>query len=141
MAQPAINFKEMVKEKSEKLTHKVFTRIGKTKYEELDELLKSSACRTMSALLRDILMRRNITVQTHDITLDKTMEQLSAIRKELHAIGININQITHRFNIYPDFEHRIFLATEAAAQYKRTEVKVDELLSLIAKLSERWLPE
>lgn len=131
----------MAKEKSERLAYKVFTRIGKTKYDELNSLLENSTCRTMSALLREVLMHQKIAVQTHDATLDKVMEQLSSIRKELHAIGVNINQITHQFNLYSDFEHRIFLATEAAQLYKQTGAKVDELLSLIAKLSERWLPE
>lgn len=130
----------MAREKSEKLACKVFARVSKTKYEELNKLLEHSSCRTLSALIRNILLERKIIVQTKDATLDKTMEQLSAIRKELHAIGININQITRQFNIYPDFEHRIFLAGEAAQQYKQVGGKVDELLSIISKLSEQWLP-
>lgn len=134
-------FKIMAKEKSERLAYKVFTRIGKARYDELSDLLEHSTCRTMSALLRAILMHDKILVQTHDVSLDKVMEQLSSIRKELHAIGVNINQITRQFNLYPDFEHRIFLASEVATKYKQTGEKVDELFDIIAKISERWLPE
>ena len=127
--------------KGEELPYKVFTHLGKEKYEELLTMLTSSHCRTMSALLRDILTNKKITIRTRDETLDKVMEQLSAIRKELHAVGININQITRQFNIYSDFEHRMFFATGAAEKYEKVGAKVDELLVLIAKLSQKWLPE
>lgn len=131
----------MKERKSGQLKYKVFSRINKKKYDELQSMLASSRCRTISELLRQILEEGKITIITHDGTLDKVMEQLSGIRKELQSIGININQITHRFHIEDQPEGKIFQALEIAKLFQQTEQKVTELFTIISKISEQWLPE
>jgi hypothetical protein len=131
----------MKERKSGELKYKVFSRINKQKYEQLQSMLGASHCRTMSELIRHILEKEKITVVTRDGTLDTVMEQLSGIRKELQSIGININQVTHRFHIEDQPEGRIFQALEIAKLYQQTEQKVTELFTVISKISERWLPE
>lgn len=132
----------MGKKKSEKerLDYRIFTRISKEKYEELSKLLQHSHCQTISELLRHILENRKIVVEHYDNSLDKVMEQLSGIRKELHSIGININQVARYFHGAKTAEARIYQAMEIAKLYQQTDLKVVELFSMIAKLSERWLP-
>ncbi len=125
----------------DRLEYRVFTRISKEKYEELVAILQQSRCKTISELLRHILDDRKITLETYDVSLDKVMEQLSGIRKEILSIGININQVTHYFHSAKEPESKIFNALEIVKLYQQTDLKVTELFSIVAKLSELWLPK
>lgn len=131
----------MKQRKSEDLKFKVFARVNKKKYDQLTALLAKSGCRTMSELIRDILEEREIRVRTYDGSLDAVMTELSQLRTKLHAIGININQVTHRFHLEDQPEGKLFLALEIAKLYQQTDQKVADLFVIIAKLSQRWLPE
>ncbi len=84
------------------LRYEIKTRVNDQKFRELSELLDKTRCHTMSELVRNILYNRPVKVFAIDETFHQQMEELSAIRKELKAIGININQITRYFNSVTD---------------------------------------
>jgi len=67
------------------------------------------------------------------------MEELAQIRKELKAIGININQITRFFNQDKAEKHREYYVMQVADLYQKVDVKVERLLTLVSLLAERWL--
>ena len=123
------------------LRHKLTTRVNDAKYDELLGLLAKNKNLDMSALVRTILYNRTVKVFTRDLTLDNLMEELSKLRAEINAIGVNINQITKRFNTYPDIQRKSFFGTSAFLEYQRIEVKVDRILEIIGNLSKRWLRE
>lgn len=124
------------------LTCRIHTRVTQSKFDELNTLLtKSRGIHSLSELMRYILDERSIVVHTHDNSLDKVMEELSGIRKELQAIGVNINQITHRFHVEELPEAKLFQATEIVKLYQQTDLKVSKLFEVIANLSELWLPK
>lgn len=132
--------KERKSRRSNQLAYRVETRVNAEKYAELTALLAQSRHQTMSEIVRDILYNRKIIVETHDNTLDKLMEQLSGIRKELQSIGVNINQVTHYFHLNKDPEAKLFNVLEIAKLYQQTDKKVSVLLTLMAQLSLQWLP-
>lgn len=121
------------------LPHRVETRIDEQKFLELQERLKHSNYNTISELLRDIIYDRKIITVTHDKSLDYLMEKLTAIRSEIHAIGVNINQVTKAFNSDPNPHMRIFYAKNIVEMNKVVGRKVEELLTLISNLGQKWL--
>lgn len=123
------------------MQHRITFRLGTKDLERLDALLAESSCMSYSELIRKQLFKGRITIHTHDRTLDMVMETLSGIRTELHAIGININQVTRRFHTEKLPESRLVRALEIQELNKYTGLKVEELLEIIHKLSERWLQE
>lgn len=125
----------------EALQFRVETRVNAKKYAELQELLSKTMNKDMSSLVRDILHNRPIKQYTYDRSLDKVMEELAKLRAEIRAIGININQITKLFNTYPEERQKQFYAKIAFNAYIGTENKIDRLLSIIEKLSKKWLSE
>ena len=125
--------------KNNKLSCRIETRIDEIKYKELQGLLQQSRYRNMSELLRDIVYNKQIRVVTYDKGLDMVMQQLSTIRSELHAIGININQVTKFFNSVSNVSIKTYHALNIAGQYKNVGDKTDTLFQLISKLSEKWL--
>lgn len=128
-------------ETEHKLNCRVHTRITQAKFDELITLLSNSrGIRSLSELMRNILDERIIMVHTYDNSLDKVMGELSSIRKELQSIGVNINQVTHRFHLEELEEAKLFHATEIVKLYQQTDLKVSKLFEIIANLSEIWLP-
>jgi hypothetical protein len=72
--------------------------------------------------------------------MNAPMEELVSIRKELRSIGININQLTRTFNQEKTKEtSRQNYVMQVAELYRKVGVRVERLLVLIAKLSEKWL--
>jgi len=68
------------------------------------------------------------------------MEELASRRKELKAIGININQITRSFNKEKSKEsRRQNYVLHVAGLHEKVDVKVERLLSLVSELIEKWL--
>jgi hypothetical protein len=125
----------------EALQHEIKTRVNAEKFQALQRILSQNPHKDMSSLVRDILEDRPVKIFTRDLTLDNLMEELAKLRTEIRAIGININQITRKFNTYPEPRRKEFYAKTAFAEYQAIEPKIDELLTIISKLAKRWLSE
>lgn len=121
------------------LQHKLQTRVNAAKFKQLSELADKAANGSTSDLLRDIINNRQLVVHTVDKTLAEYMPELIRIRKEINAIGNNINQVTRYFNQCQEETKKIFFATRVAGLYEKSATKAEELLRVIEKLGERWL--
>ena len=123
------------------LKHEVITRVNEKTFSRLQDLLKNQPNKDVSTLVRDILNNRPIKLVTYDRSLDIVMEELSALRSEIRAIGININQIARLFNTYPEPKKKEFYAKIAFNEYLSLNGKTDRVLELVTKLSKIWLSE
>jgi len=123
----------------EGLTYRIHTRLTKEKYDELSALLKH--CRgihSLSELLRNILDNKKIIIQAHDTTKEKIMEQLAAIRQELLAIGVNINQITHVLHQTDFTEEQQVQVDEILKSCNDTQARINEFFAFMDDFSARW---
>lgn len=122
------------------LSHNLIIRVNQKLYDKLDSLHKESDCQSIAEVARKILSNQKIKCFYKDISMNAPMEELTSIRKELKSIGVNINQITRSFNQEKSADiHRAFYVMKVADLYKKVDAKVDRLLVLIAKLTEKWL--
>ena len=117
-----------------RFTEKEDAKLGKL-------LQKSTYCQTLSELIRDMLFKKEITVNTYDASLQEVKLQLARIRNELQAIGVNINQITRYFHTAVDSETRLVYAEKVLPHYRKVEGKIEELFTTLSQLSRRWLPK
>lgn len=122
-----------------KITHKVTVHLSQTYFEKLQRWLTHSNCRSVSELARSILYKEQINWYHKDSSLETTALELASIRKELNAIGKNINQITYYFNGTAIPNQKMFHALKVADEYKKVGNKVDELLKLVSEISKTWL--
>ena len=123
----------------EELTCRIHTRLTKKKYDELSDLLKQ--CRgihSLSELLRNILNNKTIITQGHDAAKEKIMEQLGAIRKEMLAIGVNINQVTHVLHQTDCNDELRVHAEEILRSCQDTQAKINEFFAFMDEFSARW---
>lgn len=130
---------ERVQQKTE-AGRRITFRLSCQEWQTLDTLRRKSNCRTVSSLIRKSLFDGSIKLITYDRSLDMVMEELSKIRQEIQAIGVNINQITRRFHTVSGAEAKLFSAMEITRLYQQTDLKVGELLGIISNLSKVWLP-
>jgi hypothetical protein len=131
--------RKKVKDQEQVLSHPIIIRVTKKLYEKLDAYRVESDCPTIGEVARRIISNRKINIYQKDISMNAPMEEMALIRKELRAIGININQITRTFNQDKAETHRAFYVMKVADLYKNVDAKVDRLLVIISKLAEKWL--
>lgn len=121
------------------LSKTIWTRVTEEVFERLSALVKQSDCQNIGEVARRILSKEKIAVYSIDRSMDPFMEELALIRRELNAIGNNINQITHDIHSTDSATQKAIGAIKVADQYKAVGVKVDRLLSIISSLSTQWL--
>ena len=121
------------------LSRELKTRVTEAKFQELQAILIKSNHSEMSGLLRAILMGQPVKLLTQDQSLNNVMEELAKLRTEIRAIGINLNQITRLFNLYPEKARKEFYAKTAFATYEALQPKIDRLLTLVSNLATKWL--
>lgn len=128
-----------IQNREDVLSKLISIRVTETYYKHLENLKENSDCTCVGEVARKVLLGKKIVMVHKDISMNGPMEELSGIRKELRAIGVNINQITHGFHISDTDNQRIFHAMKAAGKYEEVGKKVDALLITISKLAEKWL--
>ncbi|MEJ5996272.1 mobilization protein [Pedobacter sp. Du54] len=123
----------------ELLKHNLIIRVNDALYQKLDKLCKASDSQSIAEIARKILSKERINCLHKDISMNAPMEEMALIRKELKAIGININQQTRYFNACKSQTERAFHASKTVVLYNVVGEKVDRLLTIISKLAVQWL--
>jgi predicted CopG family antitoxin len=131
--------RKKAKNQKELLTHNVIVRVTETVFNKLEKMRVESGGSSVAEVVRKILSNRKIKIFHQDNSMNAPMEEMALIRKELKAIGININQITRTFNQDKAETHRAFYVMKVADLYKNVEAKVERLLIIISQLAEKWL--
>src|SRR5690606_17319478 len=126
-------------DRTAKLTRLIGLRVSDSFYKRMEEIMENSNCRTVTELARAILYREEIIWKHRDATLESTALELAGIRKELNAMGKNINQITHRFHLADAPNQKLIHAVKVAEEYKKVGIKVDKLLAIASEISRKWL--
>lgn len=128
-------------EEDQVLKHEVKTRVRTKTFKRLQTYINDAPNRDMSSLVRDILENKPVTVITYDRSLDMIMQELSATRAQIKAIGVNINQITRLFNTYTELKKKEFYAKIAFDKYLAVQPHIDRILVIVSNLSKKWLSE
>ncbi|WP_304066840.1 mobilization protein [Pedobacter glucosidilyticus] len=123
------------------LSHPIIIRVTEKVFKRLEKICLESDCQSVGEVARKILSNKKINCFYRDVSLNAPMEEMALIRKELKAIGININQQTHRFHTSENEAQRAFYVLKTADLYEKVGNKVEELLIIISKLAEKWLPK
>ena len=127
------------KHPEEKLTHPIILRVTEKTFLKLAKLKADSNCQSIGEVSRKILSKEKILMLNRDVTMNAPMEELASIRKELKAIGVNINQQTRHFHTSDGETQRAFYFMKTAGLYTQVGLKVDRLLALVSELSLKWL--
>jgi len=121
------------------LSHTLIIRITETLFNKLEKLRVESHSLSIADVCRKILLNQPLKLYHQDISMNPVMEELAMIRKELKAIGVNINQITRSFNQDRFVAHRAVYVQQVADLYQKVDERMVTLLAIISKLADQWL--
>jgi len=127
------------KKQKDLLVHDVKTRISEKEFARLSALIEKTRYRNMSELLRAIISKEPITVYTKDGSLGVVMEELVLLRRELAAIGNNLNQVTRQLNSLKGPQGKVTLLLQASTAISQVQQKLEKLFPLISQLALKWL--
>ena len=119
-------------------TKLITLRLTPGEYQELNRRFKTTTCRKLSDYLRKILLAGKVTVFTRNQSIDDFMVEMINLRRELNAIGNNLNQAVHKLHILekiPEFRSWILLNE---SDKKILINKVDEIKNRINQFAEKW---
>lgn len=123
----------------ELLKHNLIIRVNDSLFQKLNKILAESDCQSLAEVARKILTNQKINCFYKDASMNQPMEEMALIRKELKAIGVNINQQTRYFNACTTDAEKKFHNDQTLMLFIKVEGKVERLFELISKLAQRWL--
>jgi hypothetical protein len=77
---------------------RVTTRFKVDEFKLIDNRFKKTRFRKLSEYIRSVLLEKPVTVMYRDKSMDDVLEELILLRKELNAIGNNLNQTVRNIN-------------------------------------------
>jgi hypothetical protein len=125
--------------KTEPLTNLIGVRVSAQFYEKLEALRQKSNCQTLGEFARRVLQKEEIIWYHKDASMDAVAAELAGIRKELNAIGLNINQVTRYFNGTTIPNQKIFEALRILDDYRKVSTPVERLMKIISEI--KWSPK
>jgi hypothetical protein len=76
----------------------LLTRLKPGEYEQLEKRFKKTRFRKLSEYARSILLEKPVTIVYRDKSMDEVLEEMVLLRRELSAIGSNLNQAMRNIN-------------------------------------------
>lgn len=73
-------------------------RFKPDEYALLEGRFKKTRFRKLSEYMRNVLLEKPVTVNYRDKAMDEMLEELALLRRELNAIGNNLNQAVYQIN-------------------------------------------
>jgi hypothetical protein len=114
-------------------------RLTPQEYAKMERKWKASTCRKLSDYLRKHLFDRPIITTYRNQSLDDFIEETIVLRKELNAIGNNLNQTVkklHTLQQIPEFRDWIIRYELEKKIFKN---KIDEIEKHTFKITDKWL--
>ncbi|WP_063747531.1 plasmid mobilization protein [Mucilaginibacter paludis] len=88
----------MMENEEENRSKILLTRLKPAEFTLIDNRFKKTRFRKLSEYIRSVLLDKPITVTYRDKSMDEALEELILLRKELNAIGNNLNQAVRNIN-------------------------------------------
>lgn len=110
-----------------------------------DELQKISGnhqrttSRELSAFARKRLLEEPLTYYTRSASMDEGLQELVQLRKELNAIGNNLNQQTKKLNSFTATPGLGVMVESIKLLREQLDTKLKEINNSINHLAKQWL--
>ncbi|SHL95658.1 plasmid mobilization protein [Mucilaginibacter sp. OK098] len=110
-----------------------------------DELQKISGnhqrttSRELSAFARKRLLEEPLTYYTRSASMDEGLQELVQLRKELNAIGNNLNQQTKKLNSFTATPGLGVMVDSVKLLREQLDAKLKEINNSINHLAKQWL--
>jgi hypothetical protein len=116
----------------------LLTRLKPGEYEQLEKRFKKTRFRKISEYARSLLLEKPVTVFYRDKTMDEVLEELVLLRRELNAIGNNLNQAMHQIDsAHGSADSRLWMNLLATINSK-LEPSINQIKERMNQYAELW---
>lgn len=122
----------------ENRSRRVIVRFKPAEFELLEKRFKKTLFRKLSEYTRNVLLEKNITVTYRDKAMDDVLEELILLRRELNAVGNNLNQTMRNINsAHGNAETRLWMNLMSVINGK-VEPAIQEIKDRMNKYADLW---
>jgi hypothetical protein len=114
-------------------------RVTEQEWKRLDERFKKTNCKFLADFIRRVLLNDKITAFYRNQSLDDLMAELIELRKELNAIGRNINMIARRLQLNVSRSEQRKWAEESQRTHQLLLTKMEEINKKSDQIAQIWL--
>ena len=114
-------------------------RLKPEEFEKLQKRFRRSACLKMSDFLRRHLMKKPLINNYRNRSLDDFMGEMILLRKELNAIGSNLNQTVKKLHTLNQIHEFRQWMTAYELEKRILSNKIDDIKKRIQNIAEKWL--
>ncbi|OXG05329.1 hypothetical protein BC749_1239 [Flavobacterium araucananum] len=120
-------------------TRRIALRLTPEEYKKIEQKYKASTCRKLSDYLRKHLLDKSITTTYRNQSLDDFIEETVILRKELNAVGNNLNQAVKRLHTLQQIpEFKVWIISFEIDR-RIINNKIDQIESHTSKITDKWL--
>lgn len=125
--------------KEQPLNALISIRISAPLFDKLEGQRAQSNCQSLGEFVRKILADKEVIWIHRDATMDGVAAELAGIKKEMKAVGTNINQVTRYFNSTSLPNQKIFEALKILDEYRKITASCERVENMISNL--KWSPK
>lgn len=126
-------------EKQENRSKWLKIRLKPTEEEALAKRFNKTTFQNLSEYGRAMLLGKPVTVATRDKAMDALLEEFILLRKELNAVGNNLNQAVRALNAaHGQADTRIWMSLLSVIN-ARVEPAISDIKDRLANYAELWL--
>jgi len=130
--------KKRLVNRDELLKYRVGVRFDEKTFNKLKSQVEQSNASTVGELVRKIVTGEKVTFFVKDISMEEPTAELIRIRKEINAIGRNINQLTEAHHTSSIADEKIMRLLEVDKLYRQVANRVSEVWKLVSEMSLKW---
>ncbi len=119
----------------------VNTRFSSTEFETLQQHFKTSTHKDLACYVREVVLKKPVNVNFRNQSVDDFVTDMTAMRRELNAIGNNFNQAVHRLHSLqqlPELRQWLLLNEQDKTQLFR---QLESIQTRINQLYKLWSQE
>lgn len=117
---------------------KITTRFKPAEFLLIDQRFRKTRFRKMSEYIRCVLLEKPLTIIYRDKSMDDMAEELALLRRELSAIGNNLNQAVRQINAaHGDADKRLWLSLMSIIGSK-VDPAIAQIKDRMQNFSEIW---
>lgn len=113
-------------------------RLKQTEFETMEKAFKKTRFSSLAEYARSLLLGKPVTINYRDKSMDEVLEELALLRRELNAIGNNLNQTVRNINAaHGQADNRLWLNLLSIVGSK-LEPAIEQIKERMFQFSELW---
>jgi hypothetical protein len=120
-------------------TRFVGLRFTEEEFAKIEQLKTQSTTPAISEFIRRCILRKPVTMKHRNQSLDEMLSELTAIRKELKAIGNNFNQLAKSLHTFKTATSFADFVAGYNADREKWFVLVEQIHARINQIADAWL--